>query len=72
MPINEQWSLFMDWMKLGSRGIIEPLRCPNDDKILVGSSVNGEPALWCYWCNCNVDLGLIFWDRIQTIVEEHR
>lgn len=69
---DANWELFHRYRKLVEQEVVRPVRCPDDDTVMVtrlGS--DDEPVLWCMTCLSTLKPGLDLLQQIRAVVSEH-
>lgn len=75
MELNK-WRIIHSYQNIVDDGNARPLRCPDDDAVLVSTMdihdrSNPDPVLWCGACDKRIRPGLDVWDQITAVVKEH-
>ena len=71
MAEDNYFPLFHAYKRLVEDGKAKPIRCPNDDSVLIIGHDNGGLRLVCYVCDIRITPGLSLIQQVRAVVKEH-
>jgi hypothetical protein len=68
----DEWELYHTYRRLSEKGMVKPLRCPEDDTELITRLGKADSlVLWCPTENRFITPGLELNARVRAVVMEH-